>query len=54
MDQQPQKIRLRLPEQDLQYLTLGSDQPKRLQAWVEELPLMNMGETSRQLYQFIQ
>jgi len=54
MDQQPQKIRLRLPEQDLQYLTLGSDQPKRLQAWVDDLPLMNMGETSRQLYQFIQ
>ena len=54
MDQQPQKIRLKLPEQDLQYLTTGSDQSKRLQAWVDELPLMNMGETSRQLYQFIQ
>jgi len=54
MDQQPQKIRLKLPEQDLQYLTIGSDQAKRLQAWVDELPLMNMGETSRQLYQFIQ
>ncbi len=54
MDQQPQKIRLKLPEQDLQYLTIGSDQSKRLQTWVDELPLMNMGETSRQLYQFIQ
>lgn len=54
MDQQPKRIRLKLPEQDLQYLTLGSDQPKKLQAWVEELPLMNMGETSRLLYQFIQ
>ena len=54
MDQQPQKIRLKLPEQDLQYLTIGSDQTKRLQAWVDELPLMNMGETSRQLYQYIQ
>lgn len=54
MDQQPQKIKLKIPEQDLQYLTIGSDQPRRLQTWVDELPLMNMGETSRQLYQFIQ
>jgi hypothetical protein len=54
MDQQPQKIRLKLPEQDLQVLTVGSDQPKKLKAWVDELPLVNMGETSRQLYQFIQ
>lgn len=54
MEQSAQKIRLKLPEQDLQYLTIGSDQPKKLQAWVAELPLMNMGETSRQLYQFIQ
>ena len=54
MDQQPKRIRLKLPEQDLQYLTVGSDQPKKLQSWVDELPLMNMGETSRLLYQFIQ
>ena len=54
MDQQPKRIRLKLPEQDLQYLTIGSDQPKKLQSWVDELPLMNMGETSRLLYQYIQ
>jgi len=54
MEQTAQKIRLKLPEQDLQYLTIGSEQPKKLQAWVNELPLMNLGETSRQLYQFIQ
>lgn len=54
MEQSAQTIRLKLPEQDLQYLTLGSDQPKKLQAWVNDLPLINMGETSRQLYQFIQ
>ncbi len=54
MEQSAQKIRLKLPEQDLQYLTIGSDQPKKLQAWVNELPLMNMGETSRQLYQYVQ
>ena len=54
MEQSAQKIRLKLPEQDLQYLTIGSDQPKKLQIWVNELPLMNMGETSRQLYQYVQ
>ena len=47
-------IRLKLPEQDLRALTLGSDQPRKLQAWVDQLPLMNMGETSRQLYQYLQ
>jgi hypothetical protein len=54
MEQQAQRIRLKLPEQDLQFLTTGSDQPRKLKAWVDDLPLMNMGETSRQLYQFIQ
>lgn len=54
MEQQAQRIRLKLPDQDLQFLTIGSDQPKKLRAWVDELPLMNMGETSRQLYQYIQ
>lgn len=54
MEQQAQRIRLKLPDQDLQFLTIGSDQPKKLKAWVDELPLMNMGETSRQLYQYIQ
>ncbi|AJD49583.1 hypothetical protein S7S_15855 [Isoalcanivorax pacificus W11-5] len=47
-------IRLKLPEQDLRALTIGSDQPRKLQTWVDQLPLMNMGETSRQLYQYLQ
>ena len=51
---QSRRIRLRLPEQDLKTLSLGSEQPKKLEAWLEQLPLMNMGETSRQLYQYIQ
>ena len=54
MDQQSQRIRLKLPEQDLRTLTLGSDRPAKLRNWVEQLPMMNMGETSRQLYQYIQ
>lgn len=48
------QIRLRLPEQDLGALTLGSDQPRRLRAWVAQLPRMNLGETARQLYLYIQ
>ena len=54
MEQPAQSVRLKLPEQDLPHLTLGADQPKKLQQWVDALPVMNMGETARQLYQFIQ
>ncbi|MDX1802702.1 MAG: hypothetical protein R3292_01390 [Alcanivorax sp.] len=54
MEQPAQPVRLKLPEQDLPHLTIGADQPKKLQKWVDELPIMNMGETARQLYQFIQ
>lgn len=52
--EQPQRIRLRLPEQDLHHLTLGSTTPRKMQEWVEALPLVNVGESSRQLYQLAQ
>lgn len=52
--EQPKSIRLRLPEQDLYHLTLGSTNPKKMQEWVESLPMVNVGESSRQLYQLIQ
>lgn len=54
MEQAPQRIRLRLPEQDLHHLTLGSTQPKKMQEWVDALPMVNVGECSRQLYQLVQ
>lgn len=54
MEQPDQAVRLKLPEQDLPHLTLGAAQPKKLEQWVASLPIMNMGETARQLYQFIQ
>ena len=54
MEQPAQTVRLKLPEQDLPHLTVGADQPKKLQQWVDALPVMNMGETARQLYEFIQ
>lgn len=52
--EQPQRIRLRLPEQDLNHLTLGSTNPKKMQEWVDALPMANVGESSRLLYQLIQ
>lgn len=52
--EQPQRIRLRLPEQDLHHLTLGSTTPRKMQEWVEALPLVNVGESSRLLYQLAQ
>lgn len=54
MEPSDQTVQLKLPEQDLPHLTLGAQQPKKLQQWVDSLPVMNMGETARQLYQFIQ
>ena len=51
MEQPDQAVRLKLPEQDLPHLTLGAAQPKKLEQWVASLPIMNMGETARQLYQ---
>ncbi|MFZ5756964.1 MAG: hypothetical protein ACOY3X_08685 [Pseudomonadota bacterium] len=52
--EQPQRIRLRLPEQDLHHLTLGSTNPKKMQEWIDSLPMANVGESSRLLYQLIQ
>ncbi|MFZ5723731.1 MAG: hypothetical protein ACOY33_08715 [Pseudomonadota bacterium] len=52
--EQPQRIRLRLPEQDLNHLTLGSTNPKKMQEWVDALPMVNVGESSRLLYQLVQ
>lgn len=47
-------LQLNLPEQDLSRLSLGSDNPKKLQAWVDALPPLNLGESARQLYQYLQ
>lgn len=52
--EQPQRVRLRLPEQDLHHLTLGSTNPKKMLEWVESLPMANVGESARLLYQLIQ
>lgn len=47
-------LRQRLPAQDLGRLTLVSHQPRKLREWVEALPMINVGETSRQVFQTLQ
>lgn len=47
-------LRQRLPTQDLSRLSLVSHQPKKLQEWIAALPMMNVGETSRQVFQTLQ
>ncbi|MDP2227859.1 MAG: hypothetical protein Q8J78_10345 [Moraxellaceae bacterium] len=47
-------LRQRLPAQDLNRLSLVSHQPKKLKEWVAALPMINVGETSRQVFQTLQ
>ena len=47
-------LRQRLPAQDLSRLSLVSHQPRKLREWVDGLPMMNVGETSRQVFQTLQ
>lgn len=47
-------LRPRLPSQDLDRLTLVTPQPKKLREWVEALPMVNVGETSRQVFLTLQ
>lgn len=50
----PTTIQLRIPKQDLATLTFDADTPKKMAVWVESLPMVNVGESSRQLYGAIQ
>ena len=54
MTTQADKLRLKIPPQDLSMLSFCSPQPKRLQEWVDALPQMNIGESAKQLYAAIQ
>lgn len=47
-------LRQRLPAQDLSRLTLVGHQPKKLAEWVAALPMINVGDTSRQVFQTLQ
>lgn len=47
-------LRQRLPVQDLTRLSLVGHQPRKLRDWVAALPMINVGETSRQVFQTLQ
>lgn len=47
-------LRQRLPAQDLSRLSLVSHQPKKLKEWVAALPMINVGDSSRQVFQTLQ
>lgn len=47
-------LRQRLPLQDLNRLSLVSAQPKKLAEWLTSLPMINVGESARQVYQTLQ
>ena len=47
-------LRQRLPAQDLARLSLVSPQPRKVREWVDALPMINVGETSRQIFQTLQ
>ncbi len=47
-------LRQRLPAQDLTRLSLVGHQPRKLRDWVAALPMINVGETSRQVFQTLQ
>jgi hypothetical protein len=47
-------LRQRLPVQDLGRLSLVSHHPKKLKEWVGGLPMINVGESSRQVFQTLQ
>lgn len=47
-------LRQRLPAQDQARLSLVSPQPRKMREWVDALPMINVGETSRQVFQTLQ
>ena len=44
----------KLPPQDQRNLSYSSHQPKAFRDWVESLPVVNVGETAKMLYQGVQ
>lgn len=47
-------LRQRLPAQDMARLTLVAATPKAVADWVTQLPMVNVGESARQVYQTTQ
>lgn len=53
MDNKSGKLDLSLPEQKLSSLSFCEASPKPFEAWVEGLPIANVGESARRLYHAI-
>ncbi|HET8704902.1 MAG TPA: molecular chaperone, partial [Pseudomonadales bacterium] len=47
-------LQLRVPAQDLSRLSFCAAQPKKIQEWVAALPMVNVGESAKQLYSAVQ
>ncbi len=54
MTHSAEPLKQRLPLQDLPRLSLVSAQPRKLAEWVAALPMINVGESARQVYLTIQ
>jgi len=54
MSNTAEHLSLKLPPHDLEVLSFCAPQPKKVQAWVEGLPKMNVGESAKRLYSAIQ
>ena len=53
MPAQEIELQLSIPEQTLSSLSFSEHTPSGIKKWVKDLPLANVGEISRQLYQAI-
>lgn len=54
MSNPAEHLSFKLPPHDLEVLSFCAPQPKKVQAWVEGLPKMNVGESAKRLYAAIQ
>lgn len=54
MDIAQENLKRRLPRQDLARLSFVAATPKKVHEWVAALPMVNVGESSRLIYQTIQ
>ena len=50
MANEAQHIQLTVPDQDLDQLSFCESKPAKVAEWVEQLPLANLGQTSKKLY----
>ena len=54
MSNPAEHLSLKLPPHDLEVLSFSAPTPKKVQAWVDGLPKMNVGESAKRLYNAVQ